>query len=95
MMTHSIRVLWLHGFSRKDKAELELAEDAALYDSLFESELSNPNLPKKKKKRMKRLPIPDYIAANRQRMMKYWAQRYRLFSKYDLGIRMDPGGDKS
>jgi hypothetical protein len=33
--------------------------------------------------------MPD-ISQNKE-LKKYWAQRYRLFSKFDKGIRLDYG----
>jgi len=34
-------------------------------------------------------PIPDSLSSL-PHISKYWAQRYRLFSRYDSGIRLDP-----
>lgn len=45
---------------------------------------------KKKKRRRKQAPLPEEIE-NDVELRKYWAQRYRLFSKFDDGIRMDRG----
>ncbi|XP_062413589.1 trimethylguanosine synthase [Pungitius pungitius] len=48
--------------------------------------------PKKKKgKRGRRQPVPAEMAAEPE-LAKYWAQRYRLFSRYDEGIRLDREG---
>ncbi|XP_075935061.1 trimethylguanosine synthase isoform X1 [Anarhichas minor] len=59
------------------------------------SELSGKNgkKPKKKKKgkRGRRQPVPAEMAAEPE-LAKYWAQRYRLFSRYDEGIRLDREG---
>ena len=33
-------------------------------------------------------PMPEDMPSD---MRKYWAQRYRLFSKFDQGIQMDTG----
>ncbi|XP_039270802.2 uncharacterized protein LOC120345426 isoform X1 [Styela clava] len=41
-----------------------------------------------KKRKRKRPGIPDEIASDRS-MVKYWAQRYKLFSKFDDGIKLD------
>ncbi|XP_068557495.1 trimethylguanosine synthase [Cebidichthys violaceus] len=63
----------------------------------FLSELSGKNgkkLKKKKKKKGKRgrrQPVPAEMAAEPE-LAKYWAQRYRLFSRYDEGIRLDREG---
>ena len=45
---------------------------------------------KKKKKRRKVTPMPPEIAGDPE-LRKYWGQRYRLFSKFDEGIKMDKG----
>ena len=45
---------------------------------------------KKNKKRRKFVSIPPEIMAD-QELQKYWFQRYRLFSKFDEGIKMDRG----
>lgn len=49
---------------------------------------------KKKRKsnglKRKRPTIPPEIADDRS-MMKYWAQRYKLFSRFDDGIKLDKG----
>lgn len=41
-----------------------------------------------KKRKRKRPTIPEEIASDRT-MVKYWAQRYKLFSKFDDGIKLD------
>ena len=48
---------------------------------------------KKKKRRRKQTQMPEEIE-NDVELRKYWAQRYRLFSKFDDGIRMDRGKNK-
>ena len=45
---------------------------------------------RKKKKRKDIVPIPSHIEEDKE-LKKYWAQRYRLFSKFDSGIKMDRG----
>lgn len=51
---------------------------------------------KKKEKRRRRKKrngleaIPAEIAADPE-LAKYWAQRYRLFSRFDEGIKLDRG----
>lgn len=70
------------------------AEDAELseYASMFDDVIASPTASKEKKKRkaLKAAAMPDYIKEDHQ-LRKYWAQRYRLFSKYDLGIKLDRG----
>ncbi|XP_070830715.1 trimethylguanosine synthase [Chaetodon trifascialis] len=48
-------------------------------------------LKKKKRKRMKKQQVPAEMAAEPE-LAKYWAQRYRLFSRFDQGIRLDREG---
>ncbi|CAJ0968884.1 unnamed protein product [Ranitomeya imitator] len=46
---------------------------------------------KKKKKQKKKIQLlPPEIAAD-PHLAKYWAQRYRLFSRFDEGIKLDEG----
>ncbi|XP_016063225.1 PREDICTED: trimethylguanosine synthase isoform X2 [Miniopterus natalensis] len=46
---------------------------------------------KKKKKKRKATALPPEIAAV-PKLAKYWAQRYRLFSRFDDGIKLDTEG---
>ena len=46
--------------------------------------------PKKKKRRRKLIPMPKDIAEDEE-LHKYWNQRYRLFSKFDDGVKLDRG----
>lgn len=45
---------------------------------------------KRARRRQKAVAMPDYIREDTE-MRKYWAQRYRIFSKFDSGIMMDKG----
>lgn len=45
---------------------------------------------KKKNKNKKVIGLPPEIAAVPE-LAKYWAQRYRLFSRFDDGIKLDRG----
>lgn len=45
---------------------------------------------KKKSKRGRKQQVPAEMAAEPD-LAKYWAQRYRLFSRFDEGIRLDRG----
>uniref|UniRef100_A0A3P9K4N5 Trimethylguanosine synthase n=1 Tax=Oryzias latipes TaxID=8090 RepID=A0A3P9K4N5_ORYLA len=47
--------------------------------------------PKKRSKRRKWQQIPAEVEADSE-LAKYWAQRYRLFSRFDEGIRLDREG---
>ncbi|XP_076804965.1 trimethylguanosine synthase-like isoform X1 [Clavelina lepadiformis] len=75
-----------------------LSEDANTEDSFTPKGnhgtvdiLLNKNRKKKKKKRQKKSSkkLPPEIIANKPSLKKYWAQRYKLFSKYDDGIKLD------
>ncbi|XP_065132467.1 trimethylguanosine synthase [Paramisgurnus dabryanus] len=46
---------------------------------------------RKNKKRRKDVEMPPEIAAEPE-LAKYWAQRYRLFSRFDEGIKLDHEG---
>ncbi|XP_034558843.1 trimethylguanosine synthase [Notolabrus celidotus] len=46
---------------------------------------------KRKNKRRGKQPVPAEMAAE-PGLAKYWAQRYRLFSRFDEGIRLDREG---
>lgn len=50
------------------------------------------NKEKKRRRRKKNAlrTIPPEIAADPE-LVKYWAQRYRLFSRFDEGIKLDRG----
>lgn len=41
-------------------------------------------------KMLERLDLPDWVR-NDHAMLKYWLQRYRLFSRWDEGIQLDRG----
>ena len=57
-------------------------------DSVEMNETSDSK--KRRKKKRKINPMPAEIAADPE-LRKYWGQRYRLFSKFDDGIKMDRG----
>uniref|UniRef100_A0A3Q3XBL0 Trimethylguanosine synthase n=1 Tax=Mola mola TaxID=94237 RepID=A0A3Q3XBL0_MOLML len=46
---------------------------------------------KRKSKQGRKQPVPAEMAAEPE-LAKYWAQRYRLFSRYDEGIKLDKEG---
>ncbi|MGH0146875.1 UNVERIFIED_CONTAM: hypothetical protein FKN15_039679 [Acipenser sinensis] len=46
---------------------------------------------KKKKKKNNTCTVPPEIAADPE-LAKYWAQRYRLFSRFDEGVKLDHEG---
>lgn len=45
---------------------------------------------KRKSKRSRKQKVPEEMAAEPD-LAKYWAQRYRLFSRFDEGIKLDRG----
>ena len=53
--------------------------------------VKNVSHKKKKKKNRKKVKMPPEVA-NSEDLRKYWAQRYRLFSRFDEGVRLDRGG---
>lgn len=57
-------------------------------------EVIEDNKPAKRKRRRKKkgkcLPMPPDVASDDE-LRKYWAQRYRLFSRFDNGIMLDRG----
>ena len=64
-----------------------LNDDVNLID---DEDVAEPTRSKKRKKRRKINPMPAEIADDKE-LRKYWGQRYRLFSKFDDGIKMDRG----
>lgn len=53
--------------------------------------LKDVKRPNKNRKRRKKQQVPAEMAADPE-LAKYWAQRYRLFSRFDEGIRLDREG---
>ncbi|XP_041101903.1 trimethylguanosine synthase [Polyodon spathula] len=61
-------------------------------EDLVLNQTSNLKKTKKKKKKKKKVcTMPPEIAADPE-LAKYWAQRYRLFSRFDEGIKLDHEG---
>uniref|UniRef100_A0A087X6T2 Trimethylguanosine synthase n=1 Tax=Poecilia formosa TaxID=48698 RepID=A0A087X6T2_POEFO len=57
----------------------------------FDPIVKHVKKPNKNHKRRKKPKVPAEMAADPE-LAKYWAQRYRLFSRYDEGIRLDREG---
>lgn len=63
-------------------------------EKLDESILLDAEKPKRKRSKKKRRPLkstaelPEEIA-NDKTLMKYWSKRFSLFSRFDLGIKLD------
>lgn len=50
------------------------------------------NRSKSKAKNLNKLTeVPAEIMNEKKTLMKYWAQRFRLFSRFDEGVKMDRG----
>jgi trimethylguanosine synthase len=47
-------------------------------------------LKKKRRKKMRKNNLPKEIQEN-EKLLKYWYKRYRLFSKFDQGVKLDAG----
>ncbi|XP_061168162.1 trimethylguanosine synthase-like [Saccostrea echinata] len=52
---------------------------------------ASANRRKKKRKKRKMVKMPPEVASSED-LRKYWAQRYRLFSRFDEGIKLDREG---
>ena len=82
--------------SKARRRQLVTYDDFDMFDD--SAETPQPQAQPQKKRRNKRgkasrrpeaqAPMPDDFEPS---MRKYWAQRYRLFSKFDQGIKMDKG----
>ncbi|XP_005461591.1 trimethylguanosine synthase isoform X1 [Oreochromis niloticus] len=66
-----------------------LPDEPEVHSESAELSVKDTKTPKKKKK--KKQQVPAEMAAEPQ-LAKYWAQRYRLFSRFDEGIRLDREG---
>ncbi|KFW72771.1 Trimethylguanosine synthase, partial [Pygoscelis adeliae] len=72
----------------------EEAQDAAASSSDGQDEKITTKKKEKKRRRRNKIAlgaIPAEIAADLE-LAKYWAQRYRLFSRFDEGIKLDREG---
>ena len=75
----------------------EELEDGDVIDNDRFFEVKSSPAPRKRKTPSKRLararhptlPVPAELASQ-PHIAKYWAQRYRLFSKFDAGVKLDP-----
>ncbi|XP_068604882.1 trimethylguanosine synthase [Brachionichthys hirsutus] len=75
--------------SKRAEEKQSCLEDFLLFDSR-EGNCDKKN-PKKKSKLKRNRQIPAEMATDKD-LTKYWAQRYRLFSRFDEGIRLDREG---
>jgi trimethylguanosine synthase len=67
-------------------------EDVFVTDVSDVVRISKPSCGKRKKKlrKTRKVKMPPEVA-NSDDLRKYWAQRYRLFSRFDEGIKLDRG----
>ncbi|XP_053393968.1 trimethylguanosine synthase-like isoform X2 [Mercenaria mercenaria] len=70
--------------------DLEIWDDAE--DNVIDKDTDKKKVrSRKRKKRQGGVPMPAEIAEDPQ-LRKYWGQRYRLFSKFDEGVKLDREG---
>ncbi|XP_046472415.1 trimethylguanosine synthase isoform X1 [Neodiprion pinetum] len=68
--------------------------DAKFQDDVFEEKFTDDDIAKRIQKKKKRkqnkrnICLPPEVAGDRT-LMKYWVKRYRLFTKFDQGIKLD------
>ncbi|XP_067677508.1 uncharacterized protein [Haliotis asinina] len=77
--------------SKEQKASsVEEHLETVFKQDTWDKVVSKSKKSKKKKKKQKRpsIPMPEDVAADEE-LKKYWFQRYRLFSKFDEGIKLD------
>ncbi|KAF7994062.1 hypothetical protein HCN44_011331 [Aphidius gifuensis] len=58
-------------------------------DKSFDDDSVKKSQKKRRKKQSKRKICLPVEVANDKKLMKYWVKRYRLFSKFDEGIKLD------
>lgn len=77
----------------KEEKQIDDVEAASKVTDTWDKVVSKSKSKKKKKKKQKRpsIPMPEDVASDEE-LKKYWFQRYRLFSKFDEGIKLDRGG---
>lgn len=93
----------IHGMDEENNSDTDSGNrDPVCYadiDMFCENEEGKTDKKKQKKKKKKkkkaytekfRVPMPSEVADNPV-LCKYWAQRYRLFSRFDEGIQLDTG----
>lgn len=57
---------------------------------LFEDNIKKTQKKKRRKQVQRHISLPKEIMSDKT-LMKYWFKRYKLFSKFDEGIRLDRG----
>ncbi|XP_021370748.1 trimethylguanosine synthase-like isoform X2 [Mizuhopecten yessoensis] len=77
--------------NNKDSPKLETSADSTNFPDQTKSVVSVTKGRKRQKKKKKQPPIPEEIASDLE-LRKYWAQRYRLFTRFDEGIKLDREG---
>ncbi|XP_023210618.1 uncharacterized protein LOC111613502 [Centruroides sculpturatus] len=74
--------------TNQNTVEEVISENQELVNSSLENVEKIFKKKKKKKKKKNFEKIPDEVKSNPE-LLKYWAQRYRLFSRFDEGIKLD------
>lgn len=69
---------------KSDFSEKDDSSEGEFYSASEEGDVRR----EKRKKKRKRKGLPKEILDN-ERLLKFWYQRYRLFSKFDDGIKLD------
>ncbi|XP_033738758.1 trimethylguanosine synthase-like [Pecten maximus] len=77
--------------NEKDFLNLESSVDNNHLPNETKSVISVTKEKKRRKKKKKQPPIPEEIESDPE-LRKYWAQRYRLFTRFDEGIKLDREG---
>ena len=67
-----------------------VTEESTITRGIQEKQTQDKKKKKGKKRRRKMIPMPKEIEEDEE-LHKYWFQRYRLYSRYDEGVRMDRG----
>lgn len=85
--SHNSEVWHLAG-SGDNKSDFSEKDDSSNSEFFSASEEGEMNKKEKRKKKKKRKGLPKEMLEN-ERLLKYWYKRYRLFSRFDEGIKLD------
>lgn len=61
------------------------------HSSSVDEEIDESKKQKKKKKRQRKYNNMPFEVEENKNLIKYWIKRYQLFSRFDLGIKLDAG----
>ncbi|CAH1399591.1 unnamed protein product [Nezara viridula] len=73
------------GDNKSDFSEKDDSSNSEFFSASEEGEMSKKE---KRKKKKKRKGLPKEVLEN-EKLLKYWYKRYRLFSRFDEGIKLD------